>query len=245
MGHVNVDATLPLAPDAPATTCAVLVVSGMAFEAAAARGPDVETLHGFGGARLSDKLAMRLRAPCRGVLSFGLAGGLDPALRPGTVVIGEAVQGPDGGFTADAAWTAALLQALPAARRGVLAGTDVPVATVEAKRELHRRHGALAVDMESHRVAALARAHGLPFALCRIVVDPAQRPVPPAALAALDPSGAVHPWGLLRALAADPLQLGALARLAIDAFAARKALRLVRERAGPGFGLTRRAGPAG
>lgn len=242
---MTVNAAVPIFRDGPGAMAPVLVVSGMAFEAALAAGPDVETLHGFGGARLADRLGSRLRMPCRGVVSFGFAGGLDPALRPGAVVIGDAVHGPDGGLAADPAWTAALLAALPMARRGVLAGVDLPVATVAAKRALHRRHGALAVDMESHLVAALARAHGVPFALCRIVVDPAQRPVPAAALAAVDASGAVHVPGVLRALAAHPLQLGALLRLAADAFAARRALRGVRQRVGAGFGLPRDAGLAG
>jgi hopanoid-associated phosphorylase len=243
MGRVKVAAILPVSRDDAGTRGPVLVVSGMAIEAAAACGAGVETLHGLGGARLSEQLALRLRAPCRGVLSFGLAGGLDPALRPGAIVIGDAVAGPDGRVAADAAWTAALLQALPPARRGVLAGVELPVSTVAAKRELYLRHAALAVDMESHLVAALARAHGLPFAICRVVVDPAERPVPPAALAGLGPSGAVNLPGLLRALASEPMQLPGLLRLAVDAAMARRALRFARRQVGAGFGLPQAPDP--
>jgi hopanoid-associated phosphorylase len=241
MGHVTV-AAVPRPGDGAGTMVPVLVVSGMAFESALASGDGVETLHGLGNAQLSERLALRLRSPCRGVVSFGLAGGLDPALRPGDIVIGDAVAGPDGRHAADAAWTTALLEALPRARRGLLAGADLAVGTVATKRELHLRHGALAVDMESHLVAALARAHGLPFAICRVVADPAERPVPPAALAGLDPSGAIRVPALLRALAADPTQLAGLLRLAIDAARARGALRSARRQVGAGFGLPQRPG---
>jgi len=38
--------------------------------------------------------------------------------------------------------------------------------------------GAIAVDMESHVVAAVGAAHGLPVAAMRVVTDPAERTLP-------------------------------------------------------------------
>jgi len=47
-----------------------------------------------------------------------------------------------------------------------------------AKRALYLKTGALAVDMESHIVAGVAAAHGLPVAAIRVITDPALRAVP-------------------------------------------------------------------
>jgi adenosylhomocysteine nucleosidase len=80
------------------------------------------------------------------------------------------------------------------------------------------------VDPETGAVLRAARARGLPFAVLRAVCDPASRDLPPAALAALDPAGGIGLLGVLRALARQPAQLGALFALGRDASAARRSL---------------------
>jgi hypothetical protein len=59
----------------------------------------------------------------------------------------------------------------------------------------------MAADMESHLVARLADSHGLSFAAVRVVIDPADRAVPPAALLAMAPDGGTNMsskiWGIL------------------------------------------------
>ena len=54
------------------------------------------------------------------------------------------------------------------------------------------------VDMESHHVARLAPAHGLSFAAVRVVIDPAHRAVPEAALAGMLPSGGTSVTAVMR-----------------------------------------------
>jgi hypothetical protein len=141
---------------------------------------------------------------------------------------------------ADAAWVRTLLGCLPGAWPGKLAGLDGPLASSADKLALWRDSGACAVDMESHAAALFARRHGLPFAACRVVLDPAWRDLPSCALAGMREDGTAAPWPLLRALGTAPGELGPLLALALDAWRARRVLRQVRGRLGARLG----AGPA-
>ena len=232
MGHVSNPGN---AGDASAATLPVIVLTGMAFEARLARGPGVEVIYRDGSGRLDAVLAARLRQPCAGVISFGVAGGLDPALKPGTVVIADHVQDGALRHDCDPAWTAALRKSLPGAIGGLLAAADNAVVSVADKRALHHGSGALLIDMESHFAARLASGAQRPFAVCRVVLDDAGRAVPPAALAAMGEDGGTDIGALLASLLRHPGQLPALLRLAGDAGRARAALRSARTAAGARF----------
>ncbi|MDR3095903.1 MAG: phosphorylase [Paraburkholderia sp.] len=216
----------------------VIAVTGMAFEASIAAGKGADGIEAVYAARadlLERALAAALERGASGVISFGTAGGLGPDLEPGTLIIADAVDGPFGRAACDTAWSermaAALLDSPLAARtrRGVEAAVAAPLTGAADKAALHRSSGgALAVDMESHLAAAAAAARGLPFAVCRAVVDPAWRSLPKAAMAGLRDDGSTAVLPILRELARDPLQLGGLLRVAADAGAARKALTAAR-----------------
>jgi adenosylhomocysteine nucleosidase len=154
------------------------------------------------------------------LVSFGLAGGLDPSLRPGTLVIARDVLSEGETRQADAAL---------AARFGGLTGHTVlarstVVATAAAKRALRIATGAHAVDLESGAVAQAASAHNLPFAVVRAICDPAERDLPPAALLALYPDGAIGLLRVMRSVLTRPAQTPGLLALARDAARARRAL---------------------
>ncbi|MGX0619791.1 hopanoid-associated phosphorylase [Cupriavidus metallidurans] len=220
---------------------AVLAVSGMDFEARIASGPGVETLYGHRDAALARVLDARLAQlaqGCDGVISFGVAGGLDPTLPPGTVIVATAVRAGDTSYSTDPYWTAALRRALPQAVCGLLAGSDTPVTTVTDKTALHESHGALAVDMESHIAALAAQTHHIPFAALRVVIDPADRPVPPLAVAGMAADGSTDIGAIIFGLLKAPHQLGGLLRLGRDASAAKSALSAARHAVGAGFALT-------
>ncbi|WP_322062114.1 phosphorylase [Paraburkholderia sp. J63] len=216
----------------------VIVVTGMAFEASIAAGKGADGIEAVYAARadlLERALAAALDRGASGVISFGTAGGLGPDLEPGTLIIADAVDGPLGRVACDAAWSermAAALLGSPLAtqtRRGVEAAVAAPLTGAADKAALHQSSGgALAVDMESHLAAAAAAARGLPFAVCRAVVDPAWRSLPKAAMAGLRGDGSTAIMPILRELARDPLQLGGLLRVAADAGSARKALTAAR-----------------
>ncbi|MFC5430942.1 phosphorylase [Paraburkholderia denitrificans] len=217
----------------------VVVVAGMAFEARVAQGDGRDNVTAVYAARadlLDRALTAALDRGASGVISFGTAGGLAPDLEPGTLVIADVVDGPFGRIDTDAAWSARLAEALLASplavrmRRGVEAAVAAPLTGAADKAALHAATGgALAVDMESHMAAAAAAARGLPFAVCRAIVDPAWRSLPKAAMAGLRDDGTTAIWPVLRELAREPSQLGGLLRIAADARAARQSLAAARQ----------------
>lgn len=213
----------------------LVVVTGMAFEARIARAPGVEVVYAARADRLERALTQALAKGAWGVMSFGTAGGLAPELSPGALIVADAIEGPLGRVRTDSAWKDRMISALHAAlpdRRiecGTLAAVAAPVVTQAQKDALHGKTGALAVDMESHIAAAQAAARGLPFTVCRAVVDPAWRTLPPAATAGLRDDGTTALWPILRELARAPNQLPAMIRLAFDAKAARASLVAARE----------------
>jgi adenosylhomocysteine nucleosidase len=157
---------------------------------------------------------------CTSLISFGLAGGLDPALRPGTLIVSSAVITGDARYATDPA----LCSMLGGVTSHVILGADTIVASVVEKRRLYERYGAAAVDLESGEVARIATTRGIPFAALRAICDPAERALPPAALVALDARGDVRPWRVFASVAAHPAQLPRLLALAADAAAAKRSL---------------------
>jgi len=218
----------------------VLVVTGLAREAKLAAGPGVVTI-GAGGS------ASRLRAllgdapACRGVVSFGIAGGLDRTLEPGTVVIARGVIGARERWPSHVAivrhWAHRLESRLERVVLAEIAGVDAPVLTPADKRALRLATRAATVDLESHVAAEFAAARDLPFAAIRVVCDPAGRELPSLVGDALRPDGRVDLAAVFRHLVREPGQLKALPRLARDAAAAFTALRRVGAALGPGLGL--------
>jgi len=155
-----------------------------------------------------------------GLLSLGLAGGLDPALRPGDVVLPIAVLEGGRRYATDPQ-----LSARFGACGGVLLAGTAVVAEAREKARLFATTGAVAIDLESGAVARVAARHGLPFAVLRAICDPAGRSLPPAALAALDQAGTIGLWRVLASVARHPGQMPLLIALGRDAAAARAALR--------------------
>jgi adenosylhomocysteine nucleosidase len=223
-------------------TLPVLAVSGLAKEMRLAAGPGVEAV-GAGGnpERLTRLLDARTAPGCRAVVSFGIAGGLDPALRPGDVVIATGIISLAGRFESDPVMVASLAQSLSGAGlrlvQATLAGADAAVLGVAEKSDLRRASGAAAVDMESHVAAAFAGRHRLPFVALRIVCDPAERALPAFAAAALTPEGEPDIRAVLGALVRGRARIGELIRLGRDSSAAFAALARCRRALGPGLGL--------
>jgi hopanoid-associated phosphorylase len=215
----------------------VIAVTGLKAEAKLAAGPRVHSLSGGGdGVRLARDLEAAANAGA--VISFGVAGGLAPGLAPGTVLIARSIIVEDGApIHADPDWSRALSAALGAPVVD-LAGVDSPVADSADKRALHLRTGAHAVDMESHIAGRFAASRNIPFAALRVVADPAERHLPPAALVAMRPDGAIAFGALVRSLLRDMGQVPQLIRTARDARAAFAALLRCRQMLAVGFGFT-------
>lgn len=165
------------------------------------------------------------------LLSFGLAGGLDPALPPGTLLLPHTLLRPDGrSHPIDPAWHARALSLLSPLRPIVttMVGTDEAIATATAKAALFAQTHASGVDMESHVLAQAAP--GLPLLILRVVADSAADTLPAAALVSIRPDGSTDLAAVLRSVLGQPGQIPALARLGR---AAAKATATLRAAAGP------------
>jgi adenosylhomocysteine nucleosidase len=211
----------------------VIALVGLAFEARIAAGPGVLVL--CRGRETSDLLRLAVSAGCRSIISFGVAGGLAPDLIPGDCVVASAIIDYPTVRPTDPLWSRKLADMIPGALHGPIMGVNSVVSNPADKRKLHTFTRAAAVDMESHLVARLADAHGLAFAAVRVIIDPAHRTVPPAALLAMAPGGNTDVSAMLWEILARPSQVSPLMRLAADAIAARAALVRLRRALGPSF----------
>ena len=182
------------------------------------------------GSVLASVAARRLAdAGARGLLSFGFAGGLDPTLSAGSVVLPtEIVSGDGARFPTTMVWrerlSVAIAKQRPAA--GALLSSAAPIDSVAGKAAAFRDTGAVAVDMESLSIAQVAETRGLSFIAVRVVVDTAADALPRAVLAA-NRAGHLSVGRLLGGLALAPLDLVALIRLAQRYRAATRSLAAV------------------
>jgi adenosylhomocysteine nucleosidase len=211
-----------------------IAVTCLAFESRIAAGPGVAVLHGH-IPNLRTALDNAIARGCSGIISFGIAGGLAPDLAPGDWVVASGVVAPNKRYPTDRDWARRLLKELGTAIHADIAGVDDAVAEPVGKRWLRDATASVAVDMESHIAAEAAEAHGLPFAACRVIIDPAHRSLPPATLVDLRPDGTPDILAILRSVIGQPSQLPELLRVAADARAAQVALRTGRRRLGPGL----------
>jgi nucleoside phosphorylase len=157
------------------------------------------------------------------LLMAGLAGGLDPGLKAGDVVIYDSclsIAGPKNEVTSigcDPTLVRSIEAGLracgfaPHLERGVTVGSMITES--RAKTEMGARLGAAAVDMESYMVLASARQAGVPAAVLRVVVDEAGLDTPDFN-AALAGGGRLVSWDLTRELIRRPsVALRFIARL--------------------------------
>jgi nucleoside phosphorylase len=135
----------------------------------------------------------------------GVAGGLDPTLAAGDVVLASAALCEDG--------RRAPCTIVP------LAGAAIgPILTVSralytpAEKAAGRDTGALAVEMEAYPLAAWAAERDVPFVHARVILDPFDETLPDLG-DVLDQYGRARPTRFLRHLLAHPSQAAAVVRL--------------------------------
>jgi adenosylhomocysteine nucleosidase len=201
-------------------------------------GPTLDTLpdgnllaiSGMGPQAAARAAQVLLAAGARHLLSFGLAGALDPQLGAGTVFLAETVLDESGtAHPTCGPWRERLARL--AASRGVAGGALLSVAqpllSADAKAQARHNSGAAAVDMESFAIGAIAVRQGVDFAVARVVVDTASDAVPRSVAAATGARGEVNYVRLIAALLGTPQDLPALLRLSRRYRAAMASLRFL------------------
>src|SRR6202140_1915848 len=143
----------------------VLIVTGLVQEARIAAGPGMTVICSSSDPQqLRALLTIFDPSTIRGVITFGLAGGLDPALKSGDVVVATEVLAGDARWLAGLTLNDGMIARLGLGRRrvvrGGLAGVEQVVAARAVKAALRSETGAAAVDMESHIAAAYAPEMG-------------------------------------------------------------------------------------
>ncbi|GAB2464139.1 4-hydroxy-3-methylbut-2-enyl diphosphate reductase [Jatrophihabitans fulvus] len=155
------------------------VVTALRAEQAALAGRvgDARLVHcGMGPARAQAWAERARHDDTTAVAIAGVAGGLDPSLRPGDVVVASEVRGPGGRTLLRAA--APLVAELRRLGLRVRFGPVLTSATLvddPDERDRLAATGALAVDMESEPLVRGLR--GVPAAVVRVVVDTAASPL--------------------------------------------------------------------
>jgi len=141
------------------------------------------------------------------VISSGFAGGLDPRLATGDLVVAENFSAPE---------LVARVRALAAPGKapgfGKVVSFESPIESVADKTVAVARTGAVAVDMESEAVETQCRLFGVPLLVVRVISDPAHEPLPVPFADWFDlPRQRPNVFGLLKYLALHPSRIGPFA----------------------------------
>jgi adenosylhomocysteine nucleosidase len=174
------------------------------------------------------------------LVSWGVAGGLDPGLQPGSVVLVDAVHsGEDAELGSDNGWLSALRSSLGdrvPVSVGALRHTDRVVRSVADKGTIRGERGASVVDMETLGVAGVAVEAAVPWIAVRAVADTAAMCLPPAITDITDETGRIRPVPVLR-LVVRPWHWLDLVRLGRASAAAGRSMKAVVATAGAGLAL--------
>ncbi len=164
------------------------------------------------------------------LISWGVAAALEPNARAGDLILADAVSDRSGTsypVTADVLQqfeTFAGQNAITKIDKGSLTEAVDILPDRAAKSELYAHTGAIAADMESAAIAAVAQEAGIEFLAIRVISDDFETSVPAAASRNMDAFGNIHLPGLVMSLLRRPADIRSLYRLAYGFRQARKTL---------------------
>lgn len=186
-------------------------------------------LSGIGLSQATRAAQLLIQKGSNALLSWGCAAALDAKLRPGDLVIPEQVLCADGSsFDTDRNWRCELIERLssqPGIYRGAITESPTLVEQVAAKKALHERSRAIALDMESAATARVAASHRIPFVAIRAIADPADMALPAPVALSMDSEGTVNVLKLLGFVLRFPASIGAMVALSRSFRAAQERLR--------------------
>jgi adenosylhomocysteine nucleosidase len=194
------------------------VVAALPAEARWLRASALEVRVGGVGAEHARRAARALIADgAKALISWGTAAALAPTLSVGTLILADRVIGDSVPLVPDLAWTARVAELLhgviPVVRGTIACPTDV-LRNANEKHALADRSGAIAADMESAAIGAVAREAGAPWIVVRVVSDASDTVVPSSVVDAINNKGALSWTRLLGALLRKPTDIAAFPALA-------------------------------
>ncbi len=200
------------------------VIAALPFEAACfsstpvhpgtyqAVAPDVYVFcAGMGAHNASQAAQALIAAEVDALVSWGVAGALDPGLVCGDTVLPVQVRDSEHHvYAPDHAWHAALKSRLEQ-QRLFADGTILSMQDVQhdlrSKSDLHQATQALAVDMESAAVARVALNANKPFVVIRTIFDSVSMRIPASSTNATDQYGQVSIPKLISGLIRKPAEV--------------------------------------
>jgi adenosylhomocysteine nucleosidase len=169
------------------------------------------TVSGIGAKRAQIAAKALLEHGATALVSWGTAGGLIPELSPGCLVLPRTVLTVGRSVhSVDLLWHEHLwgrLKEKVNLHVGPLAESTAVLVSRKDKEALFSRTNAIAVDMESAAVAAVAKHARVPFIAIRAISDTIDASLPLTALKAFDKFGRLDRWKLLRGLMQHPLDI--------------------------------------
>ena len=196
---------------------------------------------GPGPARAGDAARSLIEDGATALLSFGVAGGCDPALPPGTAIVATGIR--DLGTGSEILYTnrdwqrrlKSLLLGNVLIETAQIASAETPMFRSSDKRTLFGDLGVAAVDMESAAIARTAIGAGVPFMALRVIIDPQDLGLPQAAVSSMRPDGSTALAAVTGSVLRRPGDLWAMIRLARYDRIARKALTAAAQSSAPLF----------
>jgi adenosylhomocysteine nucleosidase len=154
---------------------------------------------------------------CDILVSFGVAGALDPMLTSGDIILPRSVTNETGiTFEVDLDLNQIVTSHLSEYFKissGILYGSNTVISDADEKQKLNHSLGTTAVDMESFGVAKAAQENDCPFLIVRAIADMAQQSLPAASLHAIDQNGNIKIGQVMIDLAKKPSDLWGLIKL--------------------------------
>ncbi len=183
---------------------------------------------GIGPERASLAVKALIEEGATALLSWGIAGGLVSKLSSGGLVVPKVIIGTDRSvYPTDEQWHERLCSRLRGhvdLHEGPLAETSTPLSRPSDKEDFYRRTEAIAVDMESRTIAALARKADLTFMAIRAISDPLDQRMPEFVFHAIDTFGELDGVRFAKGLFRHPFDILSLIYLGQNFRAARMTL---------------------
>ncbi len=164
------------------------------------------------------------------LVSWGTAGAIDDRLKTGDILIANRVIGDNRLYSASSDWIKKVqnhfLKASFRTFINPLASADSICDSAEKKTALSKRTNAVAVDMESATLAAMARDHNMDYLILRVIVDEAHDTIPAMVTKHTDHLGRISAGRFLSSCLKQPGQIPAVVKLAKNY---QKALSILRQ----------------